>query len=86
MLSDRVDQWSKKLREEGEAKGRSEGEAKGRAEGEAKGRSEGLAEGMARLHEVAIRLLDNGMAVREVVELTGLSESEILSIRDVETS
>lgn len=65
MLSERVEQWSKQLREEG----RAEGEAKGRAEGEIK------------LREVAQRLLATGMATSKVAELTGLVEAEVSKLQ-----
>lgn len=56
--------------EEAEAEGRAEGEAKGKAEGKAEGIQEGV-----RL--VAVNLLNSGMAVEEVVRMTGLSLQEV---------
>jgi predicted transposase/invertase (TIGR01784 family) len=51
-----------------------EAEAKGRAEGEAEGEAKGVQEGV-RL--VAVNLLNSGMAVEEVVRMTGLSLQEV---------
>ena len=67
MLSDRIEQWSKKLRDEGKAEGRAEG----KAEGEADGR-----------RAVAARLLASGVDVSEVVKLTELKEDELLALLD----
>ena len=59
---------------EGEAKGLAEGEAKG----EAKGRAEGLAEGEAKgKMEVARAMMDKGLEMALISELTGLAEEEI---------
>jgi len=87
MLSERVEEWTKALREEGKAeglaKGKAEGLAKGKAEGLAKGKAEGLAEGKAAERRmVAARLLTSGMDAAEVAEVTGLSVSEVLTLRE----
>jgi predicted transposase/invertase (TIGR01784 family) len=60
-------------RAEGKAEGRAEGEAKGRAEGEAKGEAKGKA-------EVARSMLARNMSLDLISEVTGLSESAILSL------
>jgi predicted transposase/invertase (TIGR01784 family) len=59
---------------EGEIKGRAEGRAEGMIEGEIKGRAEGLAEGKL---EIARRLLETGMPVEQVMQLTSLTEEEV---------
>lgn len=64
-------------REEGLAEGRAEGKALGLAEGKAEGRAEG--EAKARL-EVAKKMLDKGMAVQEISEITGLSDEELRTL------
>ena len=60
---------------EGEAKGKSEGIA----EGEAKGRAEGRAEGKA---EVAVKLLQSGMTLMQVAELTGLPVDHVKELME----
>ena len=59
-----------KARAEGRAEGVAEGMAKGKAEGKAEGRKEGL-------FEVAKKMLSKGVSVSDVVDLTGLTETEI---------
>lgn len=65
-------------RAEGLAEGRSEGLAEGRAEGRSEGRAEGRSEGLA---DVARRMLSKGMSVRDISELTGLAEDQILAMK-----
>ena len=68
-------------REEGLAEGRAEGKALGLAEGKAEGRAEGRAEGEAKARlEVAKKMLDKGMAVQEISEITGLSDEELRTL------
>ncbi len=72
----------KEARREGETKGRAEGlaegKAKGLAEGEARGRAEGLAEGeMKGKRETAKMLLEKGLDISFISEVTGLSKEEI---------
>ena len=50
------------------------GLAKGRAEGEAKGRAEGL-------RQAARAMLERGMDLETISDLTGLSEDELLSMK-----
>ena len=56
-----------------------------RAEGKAEGKAEGLAEGLAegRTEEkklIAKKMVEGGMAMNVIVSLTGLSESEVMSL------
>ena len=59
-----------KARAEGKAEGVAEGMAKGKAEGRAEGRKEGL-------FEVAKKMLSKGVSISDVVDFTGLTETEI---------
>jgi predicted transposase/invertase (TIGR01784 family) len=68
--------------EKGIAKGMAEGIAKGIAEGMAKGIAEGMAKGMAegsmdRQKRIAIKMKEKGYSPDEIVELIGLSITEI---------
>ena len=67
MLHKNVDRFI----EEWKAEGRAEGEAKGRAEGEINER-----------RRVAKKMLMSGMSIRQVSEITGLTEEEIQKLRD----
>jgi len=58
--------------------GRAEGREEGREEGRVEGREEGRAEGMA---EVAQKLLKMDMNIEKIVEITGLTPSEIAKIK-----
>lgn len=60
--------------EEAVAEGKAEGEARGKAEGEAKGKAKGVQEG---IRLVAVNLLKSGMALEQVVTMTGLSLIEV---------
>lgn len=64
-------------RQEGRAEGLAEGKAEGLAEGEAKGLAKGLAEAKA---EIAKGMLENGIDLKLIVKLTGLSEEEVKSL------
>lgn len=71
----------------GRAEGLEEGRAEGRAEGKAEGRAEGLAEGLeeGRAEErrnTALKMISMGMSNEIIINLTGLSEKEINSLRD----
>lgn len=73
----------------GRAEGLEEGRAEGRAEGKAEGRAEGLAEGLeeGRAEErrnTALKMISMGMSNEIIINLTGLSEKEINSLRDFE--
>lgn len=59
---------------EGRIRGLAEGRKAGREEGRAEGRAEGRTEGRV---EVAKRMLERGMSVEDVRDLTGMSEVEI---------
>ena len=70
---------------EGKEEGLAEGMEKGLAEGMEKGMEKGLAEGMEkgmnqRSLEIARKMLENGMDTATVMEITGLSEEEMLQI------
>ena len=69
-------------RAEGMADGMAKGMAKGRAEGRAEGREEGMAEGMAKgIAEVKIEIAKAmklmGLTTEQIMEATGLTESDI---------
>lgn len=75
--------------EEGKKIGRAEGLEEGRAEGKAEGRAEGLAEGLeeGRAEErrnTALKMISMGMSNEIIINLTGLSEKEINSLREFE--
>ena len=61
--------------------GRAEGLAKGKAEGLAEGKAEGLAEGETKAKAgIARGMLENGIDLKLIVKLTGLSEEEVKSL------
>ena len=71
---------------EGMEKGMAEGMKKGLAEGMEKGLVKGLAEGMEkgmnkRSLEIARKMLANGMDAATVMEITGLSESQLQQLK-----
>ena len=71
---------------EGREKGLAEGMEKGLAEGMEKGLVKGLAEGMEkgmekRSLEIARKMLANGMDAATVMEITGLSESQLQQLK-----
>ena len=71
---------------EGMKKGLAEGVEKGLAEGMEKGLVKGLAEGMEkgmnkRSLEIARKMLANGMDAATVMEITGLSESQLQQLK-----
>ena len=71
---------------EGMEKGLAEGMKKGLAEGVEKGLVKGLAEGMEkgmnkRSLEIARKMLANGMDAATVMEITGLSESQLQQLK-----
>jgi predicted transposase/invertase (TIGR01784 family) len=70
-----VEQWFS----EGKAEGEAEGEAKGIAKGEAKGIAKGKA-------EVALKMLQAGLPLEQIVSLTGLSREEIERLRFSEST
>ena len=67
---------------EGMEKGLAEGMKKGLAEGVEKGLAEGLKKGMnKRSLEIARKMLANGMDAATVMEITGLSESQLQQLK-----
>ena len=67
---------------EGMEKGLAEGMEKGLAEGVEKGLAEGLEKGMnKRSLEIARKMLANGMDAATVMEITGLSESQLQQLK-----
>ena len=72
---------------EGKEEGLAEGMEKGLAEGMEKGLVKGLAEGMEkgmnkRSLEIARKMLANGMDAATVMEITGLSESQLQQLKE----
>ena len=67
---------------EGKEEGLAEGMEKGLAEGMKKGLAEGMEKGMnKRSLEIARKMLANGMDVAMVMEITGLSESQLQQLK-----
>ena len=67
---------------EGMEKGLAEGMEKGLAEGVEKGLAEGMEKGMnKRSLEIARKMLANGMDAATVMEITGLSESQLQQLK-----
>ena len=67
---------------EGMEKGLAEGMKKGLAEGVEKGLAEGVEKGMnKRSLEIARKMLANGMDAATVMEITGLSESQLQQLK-----
>ena len=64
-------------------KGLAEGMEKGLAEGMEKGLAEGMEKGMSqRSLEIAMKMLAKGMDVATVMEITGLSKSQLLQLKE----
>ena len=67
---------------EGKEEGLAEGMEKGLAEGMKKGLAEGVEKGMnKRSLEIARKMLANGMDAATVMEITGLSESQLQQLK-----
>ena len=67
---------------EGKEEGLAEGMERGLAEGMEKGMAEGMEKGMnQRSQEIARKMLANGMDAATVMEITGLSEEEMLLLK-----
>ena len=67
---------------EGKEEGLAEGMEKGLAEGMEKGLAEGMEKGMnKRSLEIARKMLANGMDAATVMEITGLSESQLQQLK-----
>ena len=72
--------------EQGKKEGFVQGKTEGFAEGKSEGRDAGLAEGRAegelkKACEMAAKMLVRNMPIEEIMEITELSESEILAIK-----
>ena len=89
-IKNSIDTAKREGKEEGLAevmeKGLAEGMEKGLAEGMEKGLVKGLAEGMEkgmnkRSLEIARKMLANGMDAATVMEITGLSESQLQQLK-----
>ncbi|RCK80802.1 MAG: putative transposase [Candidatus Ozemobacter sibiricus] len=85
MLSETVREWTIQWKEQGLAEGRAQGLEEGRMqgleEGRAKGRAEGRAEGQAEAKtEIARRMLEKGLDLPFIAEVTGLSIEEIRAL------
>ena len=77
--------WRKLMLRDERKKAREEGLAEGRAEGKAEGLSEGLAEGRMqgardKALEMAKKMLAKGMAINDIVDLTGLTSDEVIQL------
>ncbi len=73
-----TEEEQKKIRQAQDASQRRLGREEGLAEGRAEGREEGRAEGEAgKAVQIAGKMLDKGMAIPDIAELTGLSVEEI---------
>ena len=68
---------------EGKEEGLTEGMERGLAEGMEKGMAEGMEKGMnQRSQEIARKMLANGMDAATVMEITGLSESQLQQLKE----
>ena len=63
---------------DGEAKGIADGMAQGMAQGKAEGKAEGITEGKT---EVAKAMLEIGMPIGQILQLTGLTKEQIGALR-----
>ena len=67
---------------DGEAKGIADGMAQGMAKGMAEGKAEGKAEGITEgKTEVAKAMLEIGMPIGQILQLTGLTEKQVKALR-----
>ena len=77
-IKNSIDTAKREGKEEGLAEGMEKGLAEGMEKGLAEGMEKGLAEGMEkRSLEIARKMLANGMDAATVMEITGLSESQL---------
>ena len=77
-IKNSIDTAKREGEEEGLAEGMEKGLAEGMEKGLAEGMEKGLAEGMEkRSLEIARKMLANGMDAATVMEITGLSESQL---------
>ena len=66
----------------GFAEGKTEGHAEGFAEGKTEGHAEGLSEGERnKAREMALKMLAKNKPLEEIIEFTGLTESEIHALK-----
>ena len=85
-IKNSIDTAKREGKEEGLAEGMEKGLAEGMKKGLAEGVEEGLAEGMKkgmekRNLEIARKMLANGMDAATVMEITGLSESQLQQLK-----
>ena len=81
-LDTALEQGFERGHEQGFKQGREQGFKKGRAEGRAEGRTEGHAEGRAEERKnLAKAMLQRGMDIKMISELSGLTEEEVDSLR-----
>ena len=72
-------------KEEGLKVGREEGHKKGHKEGKEEGLKEGRAEGVKQnSFDIAKRMLENGIDIGTISELTGLTEKEISELNRID--
>ena len=76
-------------REEGRKEGHAEGREKGLKEGHKEGKEEGLKEGRAEgvkqnSFDIAKRMLEKGIDIETISELTGLTEKEISELNRID--
>ena len=72
-------------REEGLKVGREEGHKKGHEEGKEEGLKEGRAEGVKQTSfDIAKRMLEKGIDIETISELTGLTEKEISELNRID--
>ena len=72
-------------REEGLKVGREEGHKKGHKEGKEEGLKEGRAEGVKQnSFDIAKRMLEKGIDIETISELTGLTEKEISELNRID--
>ena len=85
-IKNSIDTAKREGKEEGLAEGMEKGLAEGMEKGLAEGMEQGLAEGMEkgmnkRSLEIARKMLANGMDAATVMEITGLSESQLQQLK-----
>ena len=85
-IKNSIDTAKREGKEEGLAEGMEKGMAEGMEKGLAEGMEKGLAEGMEkgmnkRSLEIARKMLANGMDAATVMEITGLSESQLQQLK-----
>lgn len=82
-IKNSIDTAKREGKEEGLAEGMEKGLAEGMEKGLAEGMEKGLAEGMSqRSLEIARTMLAKGMDAAMVMEITGLSESQLKQLKE----